>query len=345
MKSVVRTLLALFFFVAVALAFDTDYKTRLITSATLTIHVKDGQFVTIRNFTQDHDVGQRGVLVAGIVPPTPTPTAAPTPTPTPTPPFISTQPGPAVALSTGDKLTDSATLFGFNNPTGTISFSLQDPTNLVVYTDQVTVSGNNTYSTATGTNPGGYAPTVTGTFTWAASYSGDSNNPAAIETGETEIVTATPTPTPAASPTPTPISAIVLTASLSTTSTVTVEDFVQPFVIAGPADLTIEPVQGATLAITYRKSLQPIQPTPTPTSSVTAATSSTSSSFSTSTSAHTSTTSRSTTVTLSNDDEIEWSTPTPTPSPTPTASSRLRAAITPTPTATPSVTPTATPQK
>ena len=45
-----------------------------------------------------------------------------------------------------------------------------------VYTDMVTVSGNGTYTTATGTNPGGYVPTAAGTYQWVAVYSGDSNN-------------------------------------------------------------------------------------------------------------------------------------------------------------------------
>jgi hypothetical protein len=45
-----------------------------------------------------------------------------------------------------------------------------------VYSDVVTVSGNSTYSTATGTNPGGYAPSVAGTYQWLAVYSGDVNN-------------------------------------------------------------------------------------------------------------------------------------------------------------------------
>ena len=46
-----------------------------------------------------------------------------------------------------------------------------------VYTeDVVTVSGNGTYTTAAGTNPGGYVPTATGTYQWVAVYGGDANN-------------------------------------------------------------------------------------------------------------------------------------------------------------------------
>src|SRR5215472_1725130 len=161
MKKLVGTVLATSILVAVALATDTSFKTRLITSATLTIHVRDGVFLTIRNFTQDIDTGQRGVIVAGIFPPTPTPTPTATPT-TPTP-----------------------------TPTSTV--------------------------------------------------------------------------TPAPTPTPTPIFGTVLTASISGTSSASSAEFVNEVVIAGPAVLTIDPVPGATLSVTYRKSLQPSQPTPTPT--------------------------------------------------------------------------------
>jgi hypothetical protein len=110
---------------------------------------------------------------------------------------INTIDGGTVALGTGAKLTDSAMLAAGVNPTGTITFTLYSPTNAVVYTDIVSVSGNGTYTTATGTNPGGYLPTTTGTYQWVASYSGDGkNSPVSSNTGdEPETVTA-PTPTP-----------------------------------------------------------------------------------------------------------------------------------------------------
>src|ERR1700757_1028920 len=90
MKTAVKTLLTLFVFTAAALAFESGYKTRIIKSATLTINVKDGQIITIRNFTQDQDVGQRGVVTVGIPAPSPTPTPTPTPTAAPTPTPTST---------------------------------------------------------------------------------------------------------------------------------------------------------------------------------------------------------------------------------------------------------------
>src|SRR5262249_20672024 len=70
----------------------------------------------------------------------------------------------------------------------------------IVYTDTVAVNGNGTYTTATGTNPGGYLPTTTGTYQWVAVYSGDANNNGAHDQGGTSeratvapgVVTATP---------------------------------------------------------------------------------------------------------------------------------------------------------
>ena len=77
-------------------------------------------------------------------------------------------------------------LSGGFNPTGTITFTLYTPAHVAVYTDVVTVNGNGTYTTATGTNPGGYLPTVTGTYLWSATYSGDANNNAATDNGQNE---------------------------------------------------------------------------------------------------------------------------------------------------------------
>jgi len=104
------------------------------------------------------------------------------------PTLTTTTPG---SISVGQTTNDSATLSGGNNPTGTITFSLTDPSNAIVYTDVVTVSGNGTYSTAAmGTNPGGFTPSMLGTYQWVASYSGDTNNtPVSTSPGD-EPVTA-----------------------------------------------------------------------------------------------------------------------------------------------------------
>ncbi len=77
------------------------------------------------------------------------------------------------------QLTDSATITGGNNPTGTVTFYLFAPgvtPNATfsnnVFTTAVTVNGAGTYPT-----PSGYTPMQTGTYQWVAVYSGDSNNP------------------------------------------------------------------------------------------------------------------------------------------------------------------------
>jgi len=242
MKTLVGTALATLIFIAVALATDASFKTRLITSATLTIHVRDGVFLTIRNFTQDIDTGQRGVIVAGVFPPTPTPTPTPTATPTCTP-----TPCPS---------------------------------------------------------------------------------------------TPTPTPSPTPTPTPTPIFGTVLTASISGISSASSAEFVNEVVIAGPAVVTIDPVPGATLSVTYRKSLQPSQPTPTPTATP-APTPTPTATLSASTTSSSGTTSSHSAIVIESsvsDDDDTFSTPTPTATPTSAPSSQL-----PTPTPTPSITPTPLP--
>jgi len=98
-------------------------------------------------------------------------------------PTINTIDGGSVVLGTGAKLTDTAQLADGASPTGTITFYLFAPgvtpnatDSNNVYSDVVAVNGNANYSTATGTTPGGYLPTVTGTFQWVAVYSGDHNN-------------------------------------------------------------------------------------------------------------------------------------------------------------------------
>jgi hypothetical protein len=107
-------------------------------------------------------------------------------------PAINTVAGGSVVIGSGTKLSDTAVLSGGYNPTGTITFTLYSPANVAVYTDVVTVSGNGSYTTATGTNPGGYLPTTTGTYLWKAAYSGDSNNSGAADNGQNENEAVTP---------------------------------------------------------------------------------------------------------------------------------------------------------
>lgn len=98
-------------------------------------------------------------------------------------PSLSTTPGGTVILGSGAHLTDDGTLSGAFNPGGTITFYLFAPgvtpnstDSNSLYTDVVTISGNGTYTTSTGNNPGGFLPTVGGTYQWLANYSGDTNN-------------------------------------------------------------------------------------------------------------------------------------------------------------------------
>jgi hypothetical protein len=110
---------------------------------------------------------------------------------TPAGPAFTTTPGNAVVLGSGAALTDSATLSGGYNPTGSITFTLYAPGGAVVDTETVTVTGNGTFTT-----PHGYVPTgtgtLTGTYQWVASYSGDQNNSAAAGKKGDEPETVTP---------------------------------------------------------------------------------------------------------------------------------------------------------
>jgi hypothetical protein len=67
---------------------------------------------------------------------------------------------------------------GVGTPTGTITFKLYAPSDATcagtaAFTQTVDVNGNATYST---TNTGAFHATTTGTWRWASSYSGDTNN-------------------------------------------------------------------------------------------------------------------------------------------------------------------------
>ena len=136
------------------------------------------------------------------------------------PTTITTTPDPTtVTLSNAapPPLNDTAVLSGGSSPTGTITFTLTY-NGAVVYTDHVTVNGDGTYSTAQGDNPGGYTlpntGTVMGTYQWAASYSGDSNNPPAQDQGGTsEQVTVSPA-SPSITTTPDPTSATLGTTTV-----------------------------------------------------------------------------------------------------------------------------------
>jgi hypothetical protein len=98
-------------------------------------------------------------------------------------PTINTVAGGTVTLGSGNNLTDTATVSGGNNPTGTITFTLTN-NGSTVDTETTAVNGDGTYST-----PNGYLPTAAGSYTWSASYSGDSNNDSATDNGQNESET------------------------------------------------------------------------------------------------------------------------------------------------------------
>jgi hypothetical protein len=89
-------------------------------------------------------------------------------------PAIATSPGPGGTVGTA--VTDTATLAGGYHPTGTIEFMAYGPSATAsclttpVFDQTVTVSGDGGHSSAS------FTPSEAGTYWWAASYSGDTNN-------------------------------------------------------------------------------------------------------------------------------------------------------------------------
>ena len=79
---------------------------------------------------------------------------------------------------------DSATLSGSFNGTGTITFKLTAPDSSSSTVGSVTVNGNGTYQ-----SPSCPLLTQVGTYTWHATYSGDSLNNGAVDNGDNESVT------------------------------------------------------------------------------------------------------------------------------------------------------------
>ena len=98
-------------------------------------------------------------------------------------PTIGTSPSPTVVLqgTSSVTLTDTATLAGGNNPTGSITFILLSPSGTTLDTETVNnVKGDGTYSTPTGYSLPTSAPA--GFYQWNATYSGDGNNSGASDT-------------------------------------------------------------------------------------------------------------------------------------------------------------------
>jgi hypothetical protein len=95
----------------------------------------------------------------------------------PVQPSLSTVPDPETAV-VGDLLKDSATIEG-NIPTGTITFTLYNPSNTAVHTEAVAVNDDGTYWT-----PQGHIADVAGAWHWTAAYGGDDHNKVATSLDE-----------------------------------------------------------------------------------------------------------------------------------------------------------------
>ena len=98
-------------------------------------------------------------------------------------PSISTTPSQSVvSQGTATCVTDTATLSGGVNPTGTITFTLYGPTGSKLDTETVSVNGDGTYTT-----PKGYTLSSTatpGVYQWNATYNGNSNNSAVSDNND-----------------------------------------------------------------------------------------------------------------------------------------------------------------
>ncbi len=118
-------------------------------------------------------------------------------------------------------LTDTATLAGGFNPTGTITFTLfYNGGATPVDTETVTVNGNGTYTTPSGfTLP--VTGTVTGTYQWDATYSGDPNNTTASDTGSVaeQVTVNIASPTLGTIPNPTTVTLGANAVTLTDTAT------------------------------------------------------------------------------------------------------------------------------
>ena len=100
-----------------------------------------------------------------------------------TSPTITTQASETASGVCGTtQLSDSATLSGSFNGTGTITFTVTQPNNTTITVGTVTVSGNGTYTSPTVT------ATQVGTYVFHATYSGDSLNNSAVDNGKNETL-------------------------------------------------------------------------------------------------------------------------------------------------------------
>ncbi|HEX6488122.1 MAG TPA: LPXTG cell wall anchor domain-containing protein [Candidatus Dormibacteraeota bacterium] len=110
----------------------------------------------------------------------------------PTPSIATTAsqtPANGIVIGTTGTVSDSATLSGGNNPTGTVTFNLYGPTGSgasAVCNDTDHVLGpftENLNGVSASTGPHDFTPPAIGTYYWTASYSGDTGNSASGPSG------------------------------------------------------------------------------------------------------------------------------------------------------------------
>jgi hypothetical protein len=100
-------------------------------------------------------------------------------------PTISTSAGDTAGGVVGSAvLSDSVTVSGGDNPTGTVTFALTAPDGTTSPVGTVTIAGAGTYNAPT------VAATQVGTYTWHATYGGDGLNNGTADNGINESVTA-----------------------------------------------------------------------------------------------------------------------------------------------------------
>ena len=106
---------------------------------------------------------------------------------------------PSAGGQVGISVSDTATLSGGFNPTGTVTFDLFGPGDATCGGDAVFTS-TNTLSAGSATSDT-FPTTVAGTYEWMAIYNGDVNNAAVTSVcGDESVVIAQATPTIATTP-------------------------------------------------------------------------------------------------------------------------------------------------
>ncbi len=133
-------------------------------------------------------------------------------------PTIATTPTPS-SVVVGGSITDTATVSGGFNPTGTVTFNLFAPGNATCTGTPAFTSTNPLAVTPPFTSTSGpFVPGAVGTWHWVATYNGDANNMTASSGCTAESVTVTQAaPTIATTPTP---SSVVVGGSITDTATV-----------------------------------------------------------------------------------------------------------------------------